>query len=61
MKITDIQRCDLLNTARVEIQSNPIMLRALKRLKMSKDLNTHVSHHTRHSSHSTRHSSSWAT
>lgn len=43
---------------RETLETNPAILRALKRLKESKSEN-HVSHYTKHSSHAVRHSSTW--
>lgn len=41
------------------LHDNPIIHRAMRKLKESTEKDNHVSHWTKHSSHSTRHSSSW--
>lgn len=38
---------------------NPVIQRALNRLKESQIKDNHVSHYTKHSSYSTKHSSNW--
>lgn len=45
--------------AKAELAENPVIQRALRRMKESQAQENHVSHYTKHSSYSTKHSSVW--
>ena len=42
-----------------EATRNPVIERALQRLRKTQDRDRHMSHHTKHSSHAVKHSSGW--
>ncbi|BAU55651.1 hypothetical protein MgSA37_03842 [Mucilaginibacter gotjawali] len=42
-----------------EVAGNPVIERALRRLRESQTNDNHMSHYTKHSSHAVKHSSSW--
>ena len=42
-----------------EATQNPVVERALERLRKTRDRDRHMSHYTKHSSHAVKHSSSW--
>ena len=44
---------------KAELADNPVIQRALRRLRESGKNDRHVSHHTKHTSHSVKHSSTW--
>lgn len=46
-------------TPSIPLNDNPVILRALRRLKESQSTDHHCSHYTKHSSYSTKHSSGW--
>lgn len=47
------------STLREVVAGNPIMQRALRRLKESHEQENHMAHHTKHSSHSTHSKGHW--
>jgi hypothetical protein len=42
-----------------EATRNPVIERALERLRKTQERDRHMSHHTKHSSHAVKHGSTW--
>ena len=56
--LNSIQR-DAKATLNKDVVENPVIQRALRKLKESQTSDNHVSHYTKHSSHAVKFSSTW--
>lgn len=50
---------DVKATLNYSVAENPVIQRALRKLKESQTSDNHVSHYTKHSSHAVKFSSTW--